>query len=122
MRSRVLCSSDGGYEKYKNCPIDSRWNRFMNFYEDMGDRPEGMTIDRKDNSKGYYKDNCRWATPKQQARNRNGVKLSAEKVIEIKLLLGTISMGHIALEYGVHPATISDIKHGRTWEPEVVNV
>jgi hypothetical protein len=36
----------------------------------MGERPEGMTLDRIKNNKGYYKENCRWATPKEQVENR----------------------------------------------------
>lgn len=41
----------------------------------MGKCPEGMTLDRKDNSLGYYKENCRWATPTQQNNNKKGVRL-----------------------------------------------
>ena len=53
----------------------------------MGVRPVGMTIDRIDNSKGYFKENWRWQTPKEQANNRrsnvivydNGNKLTVEE-------------------------------------------
>lgn len=50
---------------------DPRWNRFENFYADMGERPSPKhSIDRIDGTKGYSKENCRWATSKEQIRNR----------------------------------------------------
>lgn len=50
--------------------IDPRWMKFENFLSDMGECPSDFhSIDRIDNSKGYWKHNCRWATQKEQMRN-----------------------------------------------------
>lgn len=54
-----------------------RWSGeqgFKNFVEDMGYPPPGLSLDRENNELGYFPENCRWATPKQQSMNRRIVK------------------------------------------------
>jgi hypothetical protein len=49
--------------------VCERWMTFENFLSDMGERPIGTTIDRENNDLGYFKENCRWATRKEQQNN-----------------------------------------------------
>lgn len=49
--------------------VTQKWHDVANFIADMGERPDGASIDRIDNSKGYMPGNCRWASPQMQANN-----------------------------------------------------
>lgn len=55
--------------------VCARWMKFENFLEDMGERPTSLTLDRRNNDKGYNKRNCRWATRQQQSLNQRPRRL-----------------------------------------------
>lgn len=75
MRRRCRLGAEH-HPTYEGLEVCDRWNDYQNFLADMGDRPsQSHTIERKDNAKGYYPDNCCWATKGQQNRNRSNNRL-----------------------------------------------
>jgi hypothetical protein len=76
MKSRCSDPNHAGGKSWKNyggrgITVCKRWlNSFQNFLDDMGEPPPGTSLDRKNNNRGYYKRNCRWATKAQQIANQ----------------------------------------------------
>lgn len=73
MRQRCANPNHVKYDMYggRGITVCDEWNDFENFISDMGFRPsKNHTIDRIDNEKGYYKENCRWATKSDQVINQ----------------------------------------------------
>jgi hypothetical protein len=74
MIKRCTNSNDSAYDNYggRGITVCDEWlDSFENFYRDMGPRPNpDHSIERKENDKGYYKDNCKWATRIEQCNNR----------------------------------------------------
>lgn len=73
MKERCYNTNKENYIYYGKIGIEvcERWkNSFTNFFEDMGERPEGYTLDRIDPHGNYEPSNCRWATYKEQRNNQ----------------------------------------------------
>lgn len=73
MKSRCYDKKHHSYRNYgaRGITVCERWlESFDNFLTDMGQRPDGMTLDRINSNGNYEPDNCRWATMTQQARNK----------------------------------------------------
>ncbi len=72
MKTRCENPKTKNYKNYggRGITVCGRWDKFENFLEDMGEKPEGLSIERVDNNKGYFKENCKWATCTEQSRNR----------------------------------------------------
>lgn len=72
MRIRCRNPRSKDYHRYggRGIVICDRWDKFENFLADMGERPVGKTLDRRDNDGNYEPSNCKWSTRKEQAANR----------------------------------------------------
>jgi hypothetical protein len=72
MHRRCTSPKHVNYKNYggRGIAVCKRWRSFDAFVKDMGTRPPGTTIDRRDNDKGYTPSNCRWASPKEQRANQ----------------------------------------------------
>lgn len=100
------------YKNYggRGISVCKEWLSFEVFYKDMGDPPEKTSIERIDNNLGYFKDNCKWATRREQSRNtRRNVRINGEIIQDIADRLGLKNANSILRRiergWGVNEAT-----------------
>lgn len=101
MIQRCTNVNDPRYVNYggRGITFDPAWRFFENFYKDMGDKPVGTSLERINNNGNYEKSNCRWATVKEQSRNRrSNVSLTFKG--KTKLIVEWAEL------YKIHPNTL----------------
>lgn len=101
MMARCNKPTDSKYDLYggRGIYVDSAWHDFKVFASDVGERPEGKTLDRIDNDGPYAKWNCRWADVYTQANNKRGRR---------KILFNgrETTVKALSVEYGVNLHTL----------------
>lgn len=116
MLTRCYNPNDKDFKNYggRGIKVCDSWRlSFEAFLQDMGNRPSGATLDRKDNGKGYSPSNCLWRSTKYQNRNKRGVKLNPRKVHSIRT--SNKSRSELARIYSVSPSNIGCVQRGETW-------
>lgn len=115
LKRRCLNPGDRGYKNYggRGIAVCERWLILDNFFADMGEPEEGMSLDRIDNDKGYSPENCRWTTQAEQCQNTRTNKLNWEAVLDIR----TSREGRNALaeRYGVSRSLIGPVARNERW-------
>lgn len=114
MKARCHNVNHFAYERYgaKGIHVCDEWmNDYVRFKTDMGDRPDGYTLERIDNSKGYNKENCKWATRKENQTNRSSVKL-------VNYFGEMLSIAEIARRHNLESATLNSRLKRFNWPLE----
>lgn len=119
MKERCYNKTNKNYHAWggRNVTVCERWRKNVaNFISDMGDRPDGHSIDRINNDGNYEPINCRWADATTQARNRRSTKLTIEKAEEIRSFRQEgLTLAKISEIVGFGEKVIHDVVSNKTW-------
>jgi hypothetical protein len=112
-------SSDYADYGAKGITMYEPWkDSFLRFLEDVGHRPSPIhTLDRIENSKGYYPGNVRWATPEEQATNRRTTVMVEYKgeLMSISQLSRKTGIHQATLNYRIHKGMTGDQAASKPW-------
>jgi len=117
MKERCQNPDCPDYKNYggRGIKVCERWMDFVNFLEDMGIRPEGLTLDRINNNGDYELGNCRWATWEEQIQNRRDRK---DQYLFIGMnkegtMIASNNQHELARQYGLDSGAIAKCLNGK---------
>lgn len=95
MIDRCDNANSKSYNNYgkRGITASHEWHNFNTFYKDMGDKPKGLSLERKNNDMGYCKENCKWATPKEQMMNTRYNKILTLNGISLNISAWSEKLG-----------------------------
>jgi len=107
---RARCRPGKPYEKL-GITVCERWSKFVNFLEDMGERPEDMELDRIDHLGNYEPGNCRWS---DRLRNHGETRRSLKNKDRVRQLFNDgMSRKDIAKSLAMPLSSVTQIINGR---------
>jgi len=118
MKDRCNNPNNTEYKNYggRGIKVCERWCDYSNFFADMGERPKGKTLDRKDVNGNYEPSNCQWATNKEQGNNKR-----TNRLIEYNGEIQTIT--RLAEKYKVRRSNLYyRLSHGYTVEEAIKKI
>ena len=124
MVTRVTNPNDADFGRYSKLGMAESWKKFENFYADMGEVPEGLSLDRVNNDRGYFPDNCRWATVFEQSVNKSNTIYITFNGQTKPLRVWTQELdldyprAYSRYKLGMPPDRILSSEYLRTWNPK----
>lgn len=109
MLNRCTRPEARGYADYggRGINVCDRWCQFENFLADMGECPDGKSLERRNNNENYKPSNCKWASAIEQANNKR-------RTVFVTYGGTKISVATLAARFGLSPNVVYEriVKHG----------
>ena len=120
MKARCLNPNNPRFKDWggRGIEVCKRWMDFVNFLEDMGEKPKGLTLDRVNNNGNYEPGNCRWTTRKEQRQNRREAKDHKTQYLFIAMdsqgtMIASSNQREFARQHGLGQSNIAACLNGR---------